>query len=225
MKTQLSKITLTLLALLAAFVFTGCNADGNSVVVQSETQQRNTAQPSQPNATPATPTDTSAAEETAPISKVSEALQQEYLDLINAARAETQDCGSQGVFDPAPALTWNVRLGNAAYEHSNDMAQSDTFSHTGSGTATDVTAQEEGLGRGSKFYERIKHQGYTDYRTAGENISAGYLTPEEAVEGWLESDHHCANLMNPAYTEAGMALVEKQGSEYGTYWSQEFGGQ
>jgi len=223
MKTQtLPKLTLTLLALSAAFVFTGCNADGDRVVVQSKTQQRSTAHPSQSTAIPA---NAPAAEETMPVSKVSEAQQQEYLDLINAARAETQDCGSLGVFDPAPALRWNVRLGNAAYEHSNDMAQSDTFSHTGSGTASDVTAQQEGLGRGSKFSERIKHQGYTNYRTVGENIAAGYPTPEEAVEAWLESDHHCANLMNPAYKEVGMALVEKQGSEYGTYWSQEFGAQ
>ena len=163
-------------------------------------------------------------EEEAVASKVSQERIAAFLDAINAARAETQDCGSEGVFDPADALSWNDRLGNAAWEHSNDMAESNTFSHTGSGTQSDLTAQNEGLDRGSRFNERIENQGYTEYRTVGENIAAGYATAQEVVEGWLASDHHCANLMNPKFTEVGMALVEKEGSEYGTYWSQEFGG-
>jgi len=233
MKTlTLSKGTL-ILAAAAAFLFTGCNVDGSQVVNQAVSPETTSAQPSQ-SATPATPTtpaaqtpapDTSATPAvTEPTSKVSEALQQEYLDLINAARAETQDCGTMGVFDPAPALSWNTRLDNAAYEHSNDMAQSNTFSHTGSGTATDTTAQDQALGRGSKFSERVRNNGYTQYRKAGENIAAGYATAQETVDAWLESDHHCANLMDPAFSEVGMALVEKDDSDYGFYWSQEFGG-
>jgi uncharacterized protein YkwD len=31
--------------------------------------------------------------------------------------------------------------------------------------------------------------------------------------------------MSPDYNEVGMALVEKTGSDYGFYWSQEFGHQ
>ena len=233
MKTQtLSKVTLSLLAA-TAFLFTGCNTDENGVdansVVSPQSIQNNattqtTAKPTQtpqaPKTTPATPEKTEKV-----VSKISDALKAEYLDAINAARAETQDCGSQGVFDPAAALTWNDRLGNAAWEHSNDMAQSDTFSHNGSGTASDATAQDQGLGRGSRFNERIENQGYTNYRTIGENIAAGYSNAQEVVEGWLESDHHCANLMNPKFSEVGMALIEKSGTEYGSYWSQEFGGQ
>jgi len=239
MKTQtLSQMTFSLLAV-TTFLFTGCNTDANGVdsnsvvspqVIQNKANTQNTNTPkeaktSTPEApqTPQTPS-TETEEETV-VSKVADDLKAEYLDAINAARAETQDCGSEGVFNSAPALTWNDRLGNAAWEHSNDMAQSDTFSHNGSGTATDVTAQDEGLGRGSRFSERIEHQGYTDYRTIGENIAAGYASAQEVVEGWLESDHHCANLMNPKFSEVGMALVEKAGSDYGTYWSQEFGGQ
>ena len=224
-----SKSTLILAAAAATFLFTGCNADGSQVVSPEVTsaQSNHPSTPVTPTAptaqTPDTETQTPAVTE--PTSKVSAALQQEYLDLLNAARAETQDCGTMGVFDPAPALTWNVRLDNAAYEHSNDMAQSNTFSHTGSGTATDTTAQDQALGRGSSFSERIRNNGYTQYRKAGENIAAGYATAQETVDAWLESDHHCANLMDPAFTEVGMVLVEKEGSDYGFYWSQEFGGQ
>jgi len=253
MKTSLlSNATLTLLAS-AAFLFTGCNTDANGVdthsVINSEvahsqqtkSTQKTDAQSQTKNAseTPAAPaaseetaassestaaeTETAASSETE-ASKISDELKTEYLDAINAARAETQDCGEEGVFDPAPALTWNDLLGNAAWEHSNDMAQSDTFSHTGSGTASDTTAQEQELGRGSRFRERVENHGYTDYRTIGENIAGGYGSAEDVVEAWLASDHHCANLMNPKFTEVGMALVEKDGTELGTYWTQEFGG-
>jgi len=211
-----SKFLSSFLFLALAFVLAGCNMDDNGII-QSNTQHENTTeQPSQPVVAPQ-------GQPKAPVSKVSASQRQEYLDLINTVRAETQDCGSLGVFDPVPALTWNVRLDNAAYEHSKDMAQSNIFSHTGSGSATDTTAQHQALGRGSKFYERIEDQGYTHYLSVGENLAAGYLDPEDVIEGWLESDHHCANLMSPAYREVGMVLVQNEDSEYGTYWSQEFG--
>ncbi len=211
-----SKFLSGLLFSVAAFVLAGCNMDDNGIIQSNTQQEETTTQPSQPVVAPQE-------QDKTPISKVSASQRAEYLDLINAARAETQDCGSMGVFDPVPALTWNVRLDNAAYEHSKDMAYSNIFSHTGSGGATDTTAQNRALGRGSKFYERIEDQGYTHYLSVGENLAAGYLDPEDVIEGWLESDHHCANLMSPAYREVGMALVEDKDSDYGTYWSQEFG--
>jgi len=238
MKTlKLPQTTLILLAASAMLLFTGCNEEANTayntgaVKAQNITSQSNSAAPLTPTTTQApTPTtppaDVPEEEVETPIpSKVSEALQQEYLDLVNAARAETQDCGSEGVFDPAPALTWNTRLDNAAYEHSYDLAQSDTFSHTGSGTASDATAQEEHLGRGSDFRERIEHNGYTQWRSIGENIAAGQRDVDEVINAWLQSPHHCANMMNPKFKEVGMALVEKESSKYYQYWSQEFGGQ
>jgi uncharacterized protein YkwD len=211
----------------SVFLLSGCNSD--SAVVNQDTSAPNAQAVKSANkndqkipnqSAPASSSDNVVT----PVSRVTDAQRQEYLDAINAARAETQDCGSEGVFDPAPALVWNVKLDNAAYEHSNDMAQSNTFSHDGSGTASDITDREEQLGRGSKFYERIRHHGYTAYRTVGENIAAGYISTQEVIDAWLKSDHHCANLMNPNYTEVGMSLVKKEGSEYGFYWSQEFGG-
>ncbi len=209
-------------AIAAMFVFSGCNSEMGSVPSDpSIVKSANSDTVSKPAASAADNSDNLAAETP---SKVSAAQRQEFLDAINAARAETQDCGTEGIFEPAPALKWNNKLDNAAYEHSYDLAQSNTFSHTGSGTASDITALEEHLDRGSKFYERIRHHGYTSYRTVGENIAAGYDSAQEVVDAWLESDHHCANLMNPKFTEVGMALVEDIGTEYGTYWSQEFGG-
>ena len=220
MKTQ-TTLTKSLLAVfaVATLSLTGCNSTGSiaSAPTPSNTKvdaANASTSPSQTQSDPKTPA----------AHKISDEDKQRFLDAINAARADTQDCGEEGVFDPAPALTWNDELADAAWEHSNDLAQSNTFSHIGSGTASDTTAQEEKLGHGSTFRERIEHQGYVNWRTIGENIAAGYSDVQEVVDAWIKSPHHCANLMNPKFSEVGMALVVKDGSDYYQYWSQEFGG-
>ncbi len=236
MKTPIFSNTALILAASAAFMFSGCNSDGLGLD-RASADQIPSAQQAQatPNTskevkaqtqTPDRDTQTAQQEtvQTSVVSRVSQEQKAAFLDAINAARAETQDCGSEGIFDPAPALSWNDRLGNAAWEHSYDMAQSDTFSHTGSGEKSDITAQQMHLGHGSNFRDRIENQGYNNYRIIGENIAAGYVTAEEVVEGWIQSDHHCANLMNPKFSEVGMALVEKFDTDFGYYWSQELGG-
>jgi uncharacterized protein YkwD len=50
----------------------------------------------------------------------------------------------------------------------------------------------------------------------GENIAAGYPTPEAVVQGWLDSQGHRENIENPAFTAIGVG-------ESGRYWTQNFG--
>ncbi len=148
--------------------------------------------------------------------------QQELLDAINKARSIQRDCypdDSRGVVGPSPKLYWNDELYASALEHSTDLAMSDTFSHYGSGTKYDIT----GDGKPSIFYERIVANGYSNYYTVGENIAGGQTTLEEVMEAWLASPGHCENIMNPNYTEVGIALVIEADSTYGTYWTQNFG--
>jgi uncharacterized protein YkwD len=57
----------------------------------------------------------------------------------------------------------------------------------------------------------------------GENLATGIMTPEEAVSGWLHSPHHCANLMEPRFTQMGVAFAVNERDEAGVYWTQEFG--
>lgn len=149
---------------------------------------------------------------------------QEYLDAINAARSVEQDCGSEGIFPPADPLTWNESLYNAAYEHSRDLALSDTFSHEGSGTLSDITATDMGLDY-SMPPDRIEHSCYTGYVTVGENVAAGTAmdTPQKAVVSWLDSPSHCAALMNPDFKEVGMGHYEDAEALYTHYWTQNFG--
>jgi len=161
-----------------------------------------------------------------PALSLSASVKQDYLDAINNARAVQQDCGTEGMKPAVPALAWNDKLYIAASEHSNDMAKSDTFSHIGSGTQSDWTSQQKGLGRGSATTERIENSGY-DWQRNGENIAAGTNldTAAAVIQVWLDSDGHCANLMSPDFHDIGMDMVEDANSRFTHYWTQNFGAQ
>ena len=60
-----------------------------------------------------------------------------------------------------------------------------------------------------------------DYAAAGENIAAGYSTPEAVVEGWMNSKAHRANILSPKYSMIGVGYCV-DGSGYGSYWVQVF---
>ena len=148
--------------------------------------------------------------------------QDEILNAINEARSVARDCkDGNGLVSAAPALTWNNELYASAYEHSADLAQSNTFSHYGSGTASDITGSNNN--KASYFNERIRANGYVGYRTIGENIAGGQGSIQEAVSAWLASPAHCTNIMNANFKEIGVAVVTDASSEYGIYWTQSFG--
>ena len=127
------------------------------------------------------------------------------LALVNIERA------NQGL----SPLTWNTQLSTAAQNHSASMAINDYFSHT-----DDLDAD------GSSPWDRIHNAGY-QYSAAAENIAAGDQTPEEVVATWMNSPEHCANILNPNYTEIGIGYFYLQ-NDTGTvnsnfYWTQTFG--
>jgi len=43
------------------------------------------------------------------------------------------------------------------------------------------------------------------------------------VAGWLASPGHCANLMNPAFSELGAGYAVDPKSDAGIYWTALFG--
>lgn len=131
-------------------------------------------------------------------------FQAELVQRINAYRARGASCGGYGSFAPTTALSWNDKLQGAAARHSSDMASRNFFSHTGSD--------------GSNAGTRITQAGYA-WRTWGENIAAGYGTVQAAVDGWMASPGHCANLMKPAFRHMGVACVSNSASTYRMYWT------
>ncbi len=132
---------------------------------------------------------------------------QEILRLTNAARAESRTCGDQS-FSAAPALRWNAQLAAAALAHSQDMAKRNYFQHRGKG--------------GTQVGDRTTRQGYA-WRRVGENIATGQGSAKSVMSGWLSSPHHCANIMQPDFTEMGAAYAVNPGSDTTIYWTQDFG--
>jgi uncharacterized protein YkwD len=134
-------------------------------------------------------------------------LEAQVISLVNDARSRARRCGDR-LMTAAPPVRANARLRAAAAVHAKDMAGLSFFSHTG----TD----------GSQVAERARRSGYA-WRTVGENIAAGQMTADAAMQGWLKSPSHCANLMQPGYTEMGLAFAVNPQSESGVYWVQVFG--
>ena len=156
------------------------------------------------------------------IPTITEALKSAYLKAVNDARTKPQDCGTKGSFPATTTLIWNEKLYKAGYEHMQDLIASQTFAHAGSGTESDWTGYA--LGKESDLIERAENYDY-NWARLGENLGGGTSISqvEEMVQGWLESDYHCENLMNPNFTEVGVVMIKKEGSLYTHYWGQEFG--
>lgn len=134
-------------------------------------------------------------------------IAQRMLTLVNEARALPRRCGDKP-FASARPVRWSSLLEGAASLHATDMAENNYFSHGGRDGSTPA--------------RRVTRAGYR-YRVTGENIAAGQLSPEDAVQGWIHSPTHCANLMNGLFTEMGVALSVNRASRMGVYWVQIFG--
>lgn len=122
--------------------------------------------------------------------------EQEVFNLINAKRTTN---GLQ-------PLKIDNELQNVARIKAKDMVDNNYFSHT-SPTY------------GSPF-DMIKKFGIS-YKTAGENI-AGNSTNTGAVEAWMNSSGHRANILNSNYNYTGIGVVKSP--KYGKVFVQMFMG-
>ena len=61
-----------------------------------------------------------------------------------------------------------------------------------------------------------------NWRASGENVASGQRDADAVVAAWLESPGHCANIMEPNFTEMGVAFVEVPGANPSIYWAQSF---
>jgi uncharacterized protein YkwD len=127
------------------------------------------------------------------------------LARINQLRAAGADCRTGGVFASAAALAWSPLLTQSAEVQTQDMVANDFFSHTGS--------------NGSTLGSRVTATGYA-WSSLGENIAAGYPTIDAVMTGWMASDGHCANLMNPAFNQVGLVCVPGTTADaFPNYWT------
>lgn len=64
---------------------------------------------------------------------------------------------------------------------------------------------------GRDCFTAMDEVGYSRYATAGENIAAGYKTPEAVSIGWYNSPKHKENMLNPEFGRIGIGVVVVNG--------------
>lgn len=122
----------------------------------------------------------------------------QVVTLTNAERAKA-GCGPLAV---------NATLTAVAQAHSQDMATNNYFDHN---------SQD-----GRTPFDRMTAAGYR-YSTAAENIAAGQRTPQDVTTAWMNSPGHRANILNCALKQIGVGYATGSSSQYGVYWTQDFG--
>lgn len=132
-------------------------------------------------------------------------FEQRVVELVNDHRA------SKGL----PPLKRVTELDNAARYHARDLRQDSYFDHDSydrSGSTLTLVC---------KWNTRITAF-YKNWSNLGENIAAGYASPDSVMQGWLDSSGHRANIESPNYWEIGVGYDEGGGAYY-RYWVQDFG--
>ncbi|WP_043232831.1 CAP domain-containing protein, partial [Streptomyces sp. NRRL F-5193] len=119
-------------------------------------------------------------------------------DVIALANAERDRAG-------CGPLRTETRLARAAQGHAEDMAARDYYAHD----------SPEGRDGG----DRISATGYS-WSAWGENIHKGPKTPERAMDDWMGSPAHRANILNCAFRDIGVGVAL---TADGPWWVQDFG--
>jgi uncharacterized protein YkwD len=107
-----------------------------------------------------------------------------------------------------PALERSVNLMTAAQIQADQMAKTGTMAHELPGTAYPT------------LKSRLAAVSY-DMRAAGENIAEGQRDAAEALDTWMNSPGHRANILSTDFTELGTGVAVGRNGR--TYFVQVFG--
>ena len=118
--------------------------------------------------------------------------EEEVLKLVNQERAKRS----------LPQLSTNSNITEVAHVRAKELSQ--YFSHTRPNGKSCYTAADE-LGVPRSY--------------AGENAAEGYSTPAAVVSGWMESQGHRNNILDPSFKKIGIGCYESNGR---LYWIQFF---
>lgn len=129
------------------------------------------------------------------------AVQPGQLGNVLAARSNIDSLGlltatnTQRAEKDIEPLATNQLLADAATAKANDMKSQNYWSHqTPEGNEPWV------------FLENAQYE----YQKAGENLAYGFSTNTSTVTGWMNSQSHRENMLDPTYTEVGFGIVESE---------------
>jgi uncharacterized protein YkwD len=121
-----------------------------------------------------------------------------HADPVAAAQMISAYRQAHGLSAVAP----DPQLQTLAQAQADAMAQKNLLSHEVSGTLT-------------QRFDAV----HLIKETAIENVSAGYFTLDEAVQGWRNSPGHNENLLKPGMKKLGIAAAYAPGTRYLTFWA------
>lgn len=124
-----------------------------------------------------------------------EGFELQLFDLTNAAR----------VHHGVQAVKWDSLVQLTAYEHSEDMATQNYFSHTNL--------------EGQTPFDRMSEDGIS-YRVAGENLAYGQSSSIFAHEGLMNSIGHRENLLKSEFRLLGIGVAFNEENQ--PYYTQNF---
>jgi uncharacterized protein YkwD len=127
------------------------------------------------------------------IPQASEALQAEALKAVNAERA------AHGL----RALKFSRTLDKAAQGAACDNANRHEISHVSSD--------------GSHLKDRLHRVGYR-YRSAAENTGRGFRSGASAVQWWMHSPKHKANILMRSVNEIGIGIALSDAPDNKLHW-------
>jgi uncharacterized protein YkwD len=131
----------------------------------------------------------------------------EFFRRINELRAK----------DEVPALVRSDKLDAAAQKHAANMANQDKVG--------DDDKNPHVLD-GKSPRQRAEAEGYQG-RSIGENlgmvfgVDSGQKGLDIAIPGWVKSEPHYKNIMNPSFEESGVGLAQSKSGKW--YYCQVFG--
>jgi len=132
-------------------------------------------------------------------------FEQRVVELVNIERVNAG----------LPPLKRNDQLDLAVRDHTRDLVEDDYFAHDTMDWVDGELTSVCGPFTRMNLY-------YTGWSNAGENLAAGYSTPEAVVQGWMSSTGHRANILNPKFKEVGVGYYQGP-AKYTYYWGQDFG--
>lgn len=123
------------------------------------------------------------------------------LAKLNDYRAAGARCGGAGRQGPSAQVVWQATLAQLAAAHSRDMAGRASLAHSSGGRS---------------LTQRLDAGGYA-WQSAAENVAAGQPRLALTLADWVSSASHCAHLMNPVHSEAGLAC--HRAADGTPYWT------
>lgn len=142
-----------------------------------------------------TPTDASAFEEA-------------VFNLINDERA------AEGL----AALLWHADLYDMAKGHANDMCDRDYFDHNNPEGDGPWERAQNGTAGAYTFDPVVP-----PFSAIGENLVQGTADADAAMDAWMNSAGHRANILDPDWTHVATGYVECPADPDGSLWIQVFG--